>query len=58
MPVSLLAALMKAQVQLQEISMVEIVGGATCIPALKAQISKKAVASSSQRQDVTGREVL
>lgn len=35
---------LKAQVQLQDISMVEIVGGATRIPVLNAQISKKGVA--------------
>ncbi|KAI4885529.1 hypothetical protein NFI96_020103 [Prochilodus magdalenae] len=38
--VPLTAALEQAQVQLQDISAVEIVGGATRIPAVKAQISK------------------
>ncbi|XP_030634020.1 heat shock protein 105 kDa [Chanos chanos] len=38
--VPLVAALEQAQVQLQDISTVEIVGGATRIPAVKAQISK------------------
>ncbi|XP_051521103.1 heat shock protein 105 kDa isoform X2 [Myxocyprinus asiaticus] len=36
----LVAALEQAQVKLQDISAVEIVGGATRIPAVKAQISK------------------
>ncbi|XP_017564059.2 heat shock protein 105 kDa isoform X2 [Pygocentrus nattereri] len=38
--VPLVAALEQAQVQLQDINAVEIVGGATRIPAVKAQISK------------------
>lgn len=38
--VPLMAALEQAQVRLQDISSVEIVGGATRIPAVKAQISK------------------
>ncbi|XP_072547584.1 heat shock protein 105 kDa isoform X2 [Salminus brasiliensis] len=38
--VPLVAALEQAQVQLQDVSAVEIVGGATRIPAVKAQISK------------------
>lgn len=40
MVVPLMAALEQAQVRLQDISSVEIVGGATQIPAVKAQISK------------------
>lgn len=40
MVVPLMAALEQAQVRLQDISAVEIVGGATQIPAVKAQISK------------------
>ncbi|XP_067306558.1 heat shock protein 105 kDa isoform X1 [Pseudorasbora parva] len=38
--VPLMAALEQAQVRIQDISSVEIVGGATRIPAVKAQISK------------------
>ncbi|XP_051719032.1 heat shock protein 105 kDa isoform X2 [Ctenopharyngodon idella] len=38
--VPLMAAVEQAQVRLQDISSVEIVGGATRIPAVKAQISK------------------
>lgn len=56
--VSILAPLMKAQVQLKDISLVEIVRGATHIPILKAQPSKKEMASNGQRQSITGREVL
>ncbi|XDV32100.1 hypothetical protein PO909_002989 [Leuciscus waleckii] len=40
MVVPLMAALEQAQVRLQDISSVEIVGGATQIPAVKTQISK------------------
>lgn len=42
MSLSLIGAPVKAQVQLKDISMMEIVGGTTCIPALKSQLSKKA----------------
>ncbi|KAL0174671.1 hypothetical protein M9458_030639, partial [Cirrhinus mrigala] len=38
--VPLMTAVEQAQVRLQDISAVEIVGGATRIPAVKAQISK------------------
>lgn len=57
MSLSLIGAPVKAQVQLKDISMVEIVGGTTYIPALEAQLSKKAghyCGSPEHRKNVIG----